>query len=72
MDKTAKQQTIYDCLIKIWPGGLMPRVEAKKSGLIAPKTLANADSLGIGPERLIVAGHIVYPVKPLSEWLAVK
>ena len=39
-------------------------------GLVAPKTLANADSTGNGPtEREIVANKVVYSRQSFIDWL---
>lgn len=42
-------------------------------GAISPKTLANADSLGKGPEGRITCGkNIVYETKSLLKWMGSK
>lgn len=39
-------------------------------GAISPKTLANLDSLGLGPrERIKLGRRVAYPTTVLLEWL---
>lgn len=46
------------------------RVAELTGGAIAPKTLANADSMGCGPrERFKVGRTICYPREALLAWL---
>lgn len=44
---------IYNEMAARWPSSIVARAEVKKftGGGISPKTLANADSKGIGPEE---------------------
>lgn len=39
-------------------------------GVISPKSLANADSLGEGPKRMRMGRKVVYMTEDLLEWLA--
>lgn len=45
-------------------------VTAVLGGIVSPKTLANADSLGIGPSKRWKLGRdVVYDMACLLEWL---
>jgi hypothetical protein len=62
-------------LIKLkdkWPSSMVARskVGAFSGGLLKPKTLANADSLGVGPSGRIRIGRLVaYDVDSLLDWM---
>ncbi len=56
---------IFDELVEKWPSTIVARREfgTFSGGAIAPKQLANLDSLGEGPEeRIMVGKHVCYPV----------
>ena len=58
-------------LLKRFPP-LVPRnkVGALTCGLISPKSLANKDSLGLGPRRRVkFGGKVCYPREALVEWI---
>lgn len=55
-----------------WSSSVVARAEVKNftGGGISPKTIANADSEGKGPEgRFIIGRRICYPVSNLIDWL---
>ena len=55
-----------------WGSELVARAQVGKfsGGAISPKTLANADSSGVGPaERILIGRNVVYPVAAFIEWL---
>lgn len=55
-----------------WPSSVVARAEVKKftGGGISPKTIANADSKGSGPEgRFLIGRRTCYPVTNLVDWL---
>lgn len=63
---------IYDEMAARWPSPVVARrkIEHFTGGAVKPKHLANLDSLGNGPpERVIIAGHVCYPVASLTDWL---
>lgn len=46
------------------------RVKELTDGLVASKTLANADSLGSGPaEKIYVGRYVAYPKEAFIMWL---
>jgi len=56
---------IFDELAEKWPSTFVARkvMDQFSGGAIAPKQLANLDSLGEGPtERYRINGHVCYPV----------
>jgi len=55
-----------------WPSPFVAREEVKRftGGIINPKTIANMDSQGKGPEgRIRIGRKIAYPVDLFVEWL---
>ena len=55
-----------------WQSNVVARAEVKKftGGGISPKTIANADSEGKGPEgRFLIGRRVCYPVPALINWL---
>lgn len=60
-------------LAHAWPSPLVARSEVAKfsGGLLHPRTLANADSLGNGPpEKIRIGRKVAYPVEELLLWMA--
>ena len=63
---------IFDQMAERWPAPSVARrkIEIFTGGAIKPKHMANLDSLGEGcPERLLIGGHICYPVASFVPWL---
>ena len=57
-------------LSKLPPIIARKNVERQLGGIITPKTLANADSLGDGPLGAFQVGRsVVYPIESLVNWL---
>lgn len=54
-----------------WRSGLVARKDVGifTGGLISPKTQANLDSLGQGPERIRIGRQVAYPVDAYVKWL---
>lgn len=48
------------------------RVGNYLGGVISSKTLANLDSLGMGPKRIRVGRKIAYLTEDLLEWLSLR
>ncbi len=70
--KMSETETNFDEMLNRWPSPFVARSEVGKfsGGLIAPRTLANLDSLGEGPaERVKLGGRVGYPVRPFVKWL---
>ena len=67
-----KVYDIFKKLVERWPSEVVARRDVSKfsGGAVTPKHLANVDSLGTGPDgRILVAGHVCYPVRSLAAWL---
>ena len=65
----------FKVLVDNWPSPLIARNQKQldkfSGGLLNARTLANADSLGIGPKgRVKVGRKVAYPTNSLAEWLA--
>jgi len=61
----AKDRDVFDELAEKWESTLVARKVFDKfsGGAVAPKQLANLDSLGEGPvERYVIGGHVCYPI----------
>lgn len=55
-----------------WPSPYVARSQVEKfsGGIISPKTLANADSLGIGPKKFYFGKRkVFYLASELAEWI---
>lgn len=70
-----KNQTLmapdFQLMVESWDGGpYVPRslVDKFSGGILNPKTLANLDSQGEGPERVKYGKKIYYPVEKLAQW----
>jgi len=62
----------FSAMAAKWPSSVVARAEVKKftGGGISPKTIANADSKGNGPEgRFLIGRRTCYPVTKLVDWL---
>ena len=46
------------------------RIEALLGGVISSKTLANLDSLGLGPKRMRIGRKVAYLTEDLLAWLS--
>ena len=63
---------IFNEMTAKWHSTVVARAEVKKftGGGISPKTIANADSKGKGPEgRFLIGRRVCYPVSALVNWL---
>lgn len=61
----------FQLMVKAWEGGpYVPRSQVGKfsGGMLHPKTLANLDSQGEGPERVKYGKKVYYPVEKLAQW----
>lgn len=60
-------------LLEAWSSPYVARSQVEKfsGGIISPKTLANADSLGIGPKTKFCFGKrkVFYLASELAEWI---
>lgn len=58
-------------LVKRWPSAFVSRIDAGKfsGGAVTPKSLANHDSAGTGPERFRVGRKVIYSTESLAHWL---
>jgi hypothetical protein len=66
-----KQADLKELAIR-WPSAFVSRQEVRNfsGGIINEKTLANLDSLGMGPAgRIRIGRKITYSVSSLIEWL---
>ncbi|GFO60958.1 hypothetical protein GMST_32830 [Geomonas silvestris] len=55
-----------------WPSAIVARNEVDRftGGVISPRSLANLDSLGLGPEGAFRIGRkVAYPVAAFIDWL---
>lgn len=69
------EEDICDELVKSWGSPLVLRgnVGQFSGGLLHPRTLANLDSLGKGPEHRIKYGRkVAYKTDVLAKWIKEK
>ena len=61
----------FQSMVKAWDQGpyvARSQVDKFSGGILHPKTLANLDSQGEGPERVKYGRKIFYPVDKLAQW----
>ena len=58
-------------MVDRWPSAIVARQEIGKfsGGAISPRTVANLDSLGRGPEKIQVGRKTCYRAIDLATWL---
>lgn len=61
-------------LAKKWPSSFVSRdkVAEFSGGILHPGTLANLDSMGIGPKRVKIGRKVAYKATNLVDWLATR
>lgn len=54
-----------------WGAPIVARSEVKKfsGGLLHPRTMANLDSKGLGPQKIHIGGRVAYDVDLLIAWM---
>ena len=70
--KTSNAEEIILRAAESWPSKILTRQQVSifSGGLVAPGTLANADSQGVGPENAFKVGrHVAYPIESVTAWL---
>ena len=62
---------IFQEMAERWPSAVVARTEVDRftGGLMSSKYIANLDSQGAGPARLVCGRKVGYPVKDLVAWL---
>ncbi|WP_415712723.1 hypothetical protein [Maridesulfovibrio sp.] len=63
---------LFNDLKKKWPSTIVARCQLSKfsGGLLHPRTMANADSAGCGPENKFSIGRkVAYPVDSVIKWM---
>ena len=60
-----------DSLIENWPSPIVARsqVGVFSGGLLHPRSLANLDSLGEGPGKIMVGSRAAYSTRQLVDWM---
>jgi len=58
-------------LAQKWPSTIVARSEVAKfsGGLLNPRTMANYDSVGIGPRKIKFGKKVAYAVEDLIAWM---
>ena len=71
MEKDSKDSDVFQKMVDEWPSAIIARTEVGKysGGLLNPKTMANIDSLGQGPERVTVGRKVAYVAKSMGTWM---
>lgn len=62
--------TLSEKLIASWPAPIVARSEVGKfsGGILHPRTMANLDSLGQGPGKIVIGGKVGYYTEVLAKW----
>lgn len=60
-----------DELATAWGAPIVARTEVARfsGGLLNPRTMANLDSLGKGPGKVVYGGKAAYPTMRLIAWM---
>ena len=67
-----KESVSLEAMIKRWPSALVAREKVGEfsGGVLHPRTMANADSLGEGPPgRMKMGRKIFYRAEDLADWI---
>jgi hypothetical protein len=67
-----KQKPDLSFMATRWPSAIVARCEIDRfsGGAVTPRTLANLDAMGVGPENRIRVGRkICYAVGDLIKWM---
>lgn len=67
-----EQHKLIDQMGADWPSPIVARkaVSQFSGGIVSPKTLANLDCQGAGPQGgFMVGNQVVYPVESLCQWI---
>jgi len=61
----------FDELKKKWPAPIVARTEVSRfsGGLLNPRTMANQDSLGVGPRHMKMGKKVFYTVDDLVNFM---
>ena len=64
-------QATFERMADNWPSSIVARKKADifTGGMVSPKSMANYDSLGIGPLRVKIGRNVGYPKLQFVEWL---
>lgn len=64
-------EATFDRMLANWPSEFVSRqsVGVFTGGMVSPKTLANFDSLGVGPLKIKIGRNAGYPKLQFVEWL---
>jgi len=65
------EKDIFQEMEDMWPSAILARTEVERftGGMLSGKYLANLDSLGIGPARVVVGRRVGYPVHQFVSWM---
>ena len=66
-----EQSCFFHTLAERWGHPFVPRskVAIFSGGLLHPRTMANLDSLGLGPGKITHGHRVVYQTTALIEWM---
>ena len=59
-------------LAKKWPSAIVAREKIGEfsGGILSSRSMANLDSLGLGPERIKIGRKVAYPIDSLVVWIS--
>ena len=69
--RTKMEKDIFQEMVDRWPSAVVARTEMERftGGLMSSKYIANLDSQGAGPARVVCGRKVGYPVRELVQWL---
>ena len=61
----------FEKLAESWVAPIVARTDVGKfsGGILHPRTMANLDSKGCGPRKIMIGNRVAYEVKSLIEWM---
>ena len=70
-NETNAEEFSLDTLAENWPSPIVARSEVGTfSGhVLHPRTLANLDSLGLGPGKIMIGNRACYSTRKLVAWM---
>lgn len=70
MNNTSKEFDL-NALVEAWPSPIVSRSEVGKfsGGVLNPRTMANLDSLGKGPGKIMIGNRVCYSTHALVVWM---
>ena len=69
--KSEAERFKFEKLAESWGAPIVARTDVGKfsGGILHPRTMANLDSQGIGPNKILIGARVAYDVNELIKWM---